>query len=37
MMPTREFKLTQMFKVTASTLRKIEISSSLVITEICNP
>ena len=37
MMPTRDSKMMQKFKVTAFTLRNIEISRPLVITEICDP
>ena len=36
-MPTREFKMTQYFKVSLSTGRKVEISNPLVVTEICDP
>ena len=37
MLPTRKFKMTQQFKVTASTCREVEISNPIVVTEICDP
>ena len=37
MMPTREFKMMEQFRVTASTCRNVEISNLFVVTEICDP
>ena len=36
MMPTREFKMLQQFKLTASTCRKVEISNPFVFNETCD-